>query len=355
MKSVFGMNTSIYLLVVISVVLFLGRYASKFFQPKIQKPDAVEAGSTGKFSATTGPVCAAKNGLYGAVRHLLREGTGANGPGIGYASPGWTPLQAVAGGGHLDVVKPLIREGATINVPASLTSSGLTALDMAARGCRIEVVKCLTNEKPNVDTGGYCSDGHTTLDAAVMGGHLQDAELLLSERADINAPGNSSKGQATLEGAATGGHLGIAERLVREKVDVNMPYGQFGQTVLNSVIGGGHPETVEYLVREKAKVNADSSGCGWTALYSATRGGHLETVERPLIPQHTGLRTVRPDSTRLAVTRGHAKAVKLLLQGGADGNAPGTFHEGLCLLPKPVDGNLGRNFDSTASINHGLG
>ena len=56
---------------------------------------------------------------------------------------GKTALQAAAGGGHLDIVKRLFQEKADVNAPAAAGYWGTTALEAAAAGGHLVVVECL--------------------------------------------------------------------------------------------------------------------------------------------------------------------------------------------------------------------
>ena len=98
----------------------------------------------------------------------------------------WTPLHRAAAGGHDDVVRLLLAEGADIHAEGWC---GETPLHVAARyGHAVVVGTLLANgaDVDRVETDNYC----TPLLYAVYGGHLRATEALLSSGADPNVSGN---------------------------------------------------------------------------------------------------------------------------------------------------------------------
>jgi len=96
-----------------------------------------------------------------------------------------------AGEGQLAIVEKLLAANADINAAATDRSSGLTALQAAAKAGHLAIVEKLLAANADVNaaaTGG--SGGRTALEAAAEKGYLNVVEKLLSANADANATGD---------------------------------------------------------------------------------------------------------------------------------------------------------------------
>jgi ankyrin repeat protein len=94
--------------------------------------------------------------------------------------------------GDLGAVQKLLAEGADIN--AKQTTTGVTALWIAAWQGHTEVVKFLLGK--NVDVNTKATDGTTALWMASEHGHVEVVKLLLEKGADVNAKAITDGGTA---------------------------------------------------------------------------------------------------------------------------------------------------------------
>ena len=102
-----------------------------------------------------------------------------------------TPLMEAASGGHVDIVKLLITQGADVNAQSS---AGNTPLHYAACGGYTDVVKVLIEATANVEE--HNENGHTPLMEAASAGHVEVAKQLLKAGAGINTHSNEFKESA---------------------------------------------------------------------------------------------------------------------------------------------------------------
>ncbi|MEO7725711.1 MAG: ankyrin repeat domain-containing protein, partial [Burkholderiales bacterium] len=101
-----------------------------------------------------------------ATRHLLTRGAEVN-------QPGWTPLMYAASGGHLNVARLLISNGAQVNATAE---NGNTPLMMAAREGHAAVVSLLLAS--GADAGLQTASGATAASIAQERKHPQILDLI---------------------------------------------------------------------------------------------------------------------------------------------------------------------------------
>lgn len=237
---------------------------------------------------------AAVSGKFDTVQLLLAE-----------SIHGRTALQTAAGGGHLEVVKLLLETGANVNISAvddyrrrtydavgetnssdaaqlllASNLSGLTALQAAARGGHLEVVQLLVEKGAKINTTIYYS-GRTAFQAAASGGNMGVIRFLLEKGARINARPAIDYGRTALQAAAGKGHLEAVLFLLERGSDINAPGATGkGRTALQAAAEGGHLELVKLLLEKGANINAPpAKSYGRTALQAAAGAGHLEAVQ----------------------------------------------------------------------------
>jgi len=122
--------------------------------------------------------------------------------------------------------------------------------------------------------------------------------------------------------AATNGDLQRVEQLLKSGVNVNQPLGLPSNSVLNRAVEGGSPEVVEAVLRAGADPNAVGE-TGMNALMMAAFFGKPSIIE--VLLRHGAKKDLveeRHKNTALliAVRKGQAEAVKILINAGADPN-----------------------------------
>ncbi|MED6272798.1 Ankyrin repeat and SAM domain-containing protein 6 [Characodon lateralis] len=191
----------------------------------------------------TGLQFASASGHENLVRFLLRKGASVD----SRNNYGWTPLMQAARFGHLTVAHILLENGAEINGRNRL---GASVLSMAARGGHVHVVKLL------LESGAYVDDFD----------HLAVAADAISNGNNNNSCSTTGFGPA--EGYPVGGGGGG-----RDFMDV---------TALMVASQHGHEATVCLLLEWGSDVNFSQKTTGWGPLMAATLSGK-EAVAQQLV------------------------------------------------------------------------
>jgi ankyrin repeat protein len=134
---------------------------------------------------------AAHTGNIEAVKKHLDAGTDVNAK----DEDGYTPLYAVAGGGHNEIAELLISKGADVNAK---DKDGWTPLHEATMGGHKEVAELLIVKGADVNAKEEF-DGWTPLHFVAGKGHKETARLLITKGADVNA--KDEGGNTPLDGA----------------------------------------------------------------------------------------------------------------------------------------------------------
>jgi len=121
---------------------------------------------------------AAHKGNIEAVKQHLDAGTDVNAK----DEDGYTPLYAVAGGGHKEIAELLIAKGADVNPKRE---DGATPLLIAAVAGHKEVAELLIAK--GADVNAKDKKGWTLLQHAVMMSKREIVGLLIAKGADVNA------------------------------------------------------------------------------------------------------------------------------------------------------------------------
>ncbi|KAJ8010681.1 hypothetical protein DPEC_G00077650 [Dallia pectoralis] len=184
---------------------------------------------------------ASASGHENLVRFLLRKGASVD----SRNSYGWTPLMQATRFGHLNVAHILLENGAEIN---GRNRMGASVLTMAARGGHTHVAKLL------LESGAFVDDYD----------HLALAEGV--------ANGNNNNSVVGLGGGG------------REFMDI---------TALLAASQHGHEAAVRLLLEWGSEVNFSQKTTGWGALMLATLGGKMavvrQLVERGADPDHVNV------------------------------------------------------------------
>ncbi|XP_008305927.1 ankyrin repeat and SAM domain-containing protein 6 [Cynoglossus semilaevis] len=182
---------------------------------------------------------ASASGHENLVRFLLRKGASVD----SRNNYGWTPLMQAARFGHLTVAHILLENGAEMNGRNRLGASVLT---MAARGGHTHVVKLL------LESGAYVDDYD----------HL-------AVTAEVVSNGNNNN---SCSAAGFGGSEGCPEvGSIREFMDI---------TALTVASQHGHEATVRLLLEWGSDVNFSQKTTGWGPLMTATLSGKVAVAQQ---------------------------------------------------------------------------
>ncbi|MBT3380947.1 MAG: hypothetical protein HN742_16155 [Lentisphaerae bacterium] len=143
----------------------------------------------------------------------------------------WTceiPLISAAQGGHSDVVRLLVANGADVNLQGEAWDA---ALHHAAYRGHLEIVKFLVTNGADVS---LFKSHDTPLHSAASGGQVEVARVLLAHGADVNWQGIDKA--TPLETAVFHGQLKMVEFLLANGADVNSR-GLYGRTPLYVAAG----------------------------------------------------------------------------------------------------------------------
>ncbi|XP_076174429.1 no mechanoreceptor potential C isoform X4 [Ptiloglossa arizonensis] len=230
-----------------------------------------------------------------------------------------TPLQLAAEGGHAEVVKALVRAGAscadenqagftavhlaaqhghgqvlevmrsTQSLRISSKKLGVTALHVAAYFGQADTVRELLTHVPGTvksdpPTGGSLvgelgsESGMTPLHLAAYSGNENVVRLLLNSAGVQVEAATTENGFNPLHLACFGGHITVVGLLLSRSAELLHSSDRYGKTGLHIAATHGHYQMVEVLLGQGAEINATDKN-GWTPLHCAARAGYLDVVK----------------------------------------------------------------------------
>lgn len=247
-----------------------------------------------------------------------------------YDSLGATSLLDAVWSGEISVVAALIDHGADVN--AKHREAGSTPLHYAIVTNHPAIADLLIRKGADIRTK-YRS-GTSPLHLAASRGLTGVVQLLLARGVPVNDSGADG---APLDEAAWNGHADAARALIAAGANVNRRNEETGATALHAAAAKGHTEVAQLLLDAHADLDAlDNSGA--TPLDDAlhyrqikvanlllSRGGKMNFSQlrgaAPARPE--GIGQAGPRALHDAILRGQAELVAVLIEQGADVNAPG--------------------------------
>lgn len=217
-----------------------------------------------------------------------------------------TALHNAAMSGNVNMVDILIQHKADVNIP---DEDGITPLYMAVRGNHKEVVSLLLDNGATVNF--INKDGASALCCAVLLNNKDILEMLIKKGANVNENG----GEPLMNAILTGRRLALKSLLQSEGIDVHMDYN--GRNALGAAAEAGHWNIVKMLIDKGVAV--DSITGTVTPLLVAVIKGHAEFVDVLLENKADPNLTPPGEASPLhwAVEAGHAAVVESLLRWGA--------------------------------------
>ncbi|KAL4218204.1 Oxysterol-binding protein-related protein 1 [Mactra antiquata] len=154
------------------------------------------------------------------------------------ANRGWTPLHLSAYFGHVDVVKILIQNGASVN---EVNNLGDTPLHKAAHTGRLDVVTLLLQHEADVSV--INAEGHTAKTVAKT-----DEITKLIEAAELH---DASRQEEEFMTSVRLGHVDEIDQLVTKgTLSMTNCKDSFGNTPLHIAAQAGQKEAVVYLLQK---------------------------------------------------------------------------------------------------------
>jgi ankyrin repeat protein len=289
---------------------------------------------------------AAESSDYETVEMLLKKGANINAQGgyYGYA------LQAAAACGRDKDVELLLLQGADSNAQGGYFGNALQTAAMLGRN---DIVKSLLKQGADVNAqGGPCGNA---LCAAVIESQAAAVRTLLQNGADVNSKieiyGNA------LQAAMMERHEGIAELLVEAGADTNPPESTVNAWLQTALTPQTEGQFLETLLKQRLHLGADTQEISRrflergirTTLYKKTMellfNGELEANNQWIYDFSCWLAMTddkfddaarlvekganpnsyfkgQPTGLALAMYNGAEEAAAVLLDNGADINAP---------------------------------
>lgn len=250
------------------------------------------------------------------VRDLLGRGVNPDFAFRDFLGIYMTPLDFAAANGNHDVVKALIKGGATVDAK---TSDGVTALFHAAQWGRPDIALTLIAAGANVNT--VMIKGATPLMMAAAMGKLEAVNVLIDAGADVNAAVVDGSTAASL--ASSLGHLDVIDRLTRAGASIS------NGVLLMDASSRGDIDLVNRLIDDGTDVNVKNNG-GETPLLFASEKGRLD-VMKALVRAGADVNVKNGDGNTPLLLLGNKETYEaedeildvttILIKAGADVNA----------------------------------
>ncbi|UPK89666.1 hypothetical protein LCI18_000601 [Fusarium solani-melongenae] len=301
------------------------------------------------FDVQTALQAAAESGDIDMVQLLLDRGAFVNAP--PYDDGGLTALQAAIYSGNQDIIELLIRQGGEINAkPARY--GGHTCLTAAVFTGNIDLVDMLLNLGADInptrsDPGKslflfFANHSHfpTHLCAAIRAGSFGMAFRLIEAGADVNRPSlDGDDGifynfglQTPLEAAIMEKNNQLINLLIDYHADVNYSHDdmRFG-TALRTAIVCKNREAIQLLLSHGADPGSAmplASVIRWTSspvdleIFQMLINHNAEVNPQPEERAHEFFQPAFETPLQAALHVGHEELASMLLEAGADFNAP---------------------------------
>ena len=239
-----------------------------------------------------------------------------------------TPLTIASSEGHVDIVRELIRAGASMHnneevagadIHLKSKKDGRTALHIACAKGHLKCAQLLLDAESKLNEADDY-DYWTQLILATLFGHEEVVSELLQRGADIHMKGKKD-GRTALHNACVKGHLKCAQLLLDAGSKLNEADDYDNRTPLILAALFGHEKVVSELLQRGADIHVKSREHGRTALHNACAMGELKCAQLLLdagsrLNEGNEYDNLTP--LILAALFRHKEVVSELLQRGAD-------------------------------------
>ncbi|XP_061095588.1 ankyrin repeat and SAM domain-containing protein 6-like [Conger conger] len=294
---------------------------------------------------------AAANGHENIVRFLLRKGASVD----SRNNYGWTPLMQAARFGHMNVAQIFLENGAEIN---GKNRMGASVLTMAARGGHTGMVKLLMESGAFVDdydhldvpegNGNNNNNGGgarefldiTALMAAAQHGHEAGVRLLLEWGADVNATLKTT-GWSPLMLATLNGKVGVAQQLVERGADPDQ-VNVLAKTAFEIALQLQQKDVKAYLDSITTVRPQPDDEKRRPDVFSALKLGNSQLVKEILDEDPAQVNMANGDGASalmIAAVSGQLEVVQLLVERSADVDKQDSVHGWTALMQATYHGN----------------
>ncbi|XP_047935540.1 ankyrin repeat and SAM domain-containing protein 6 isoform X3 [Anser cygnoides] len=296
-----------------------------------------EAGNTGLQFAAAG-------GHEQLVRFLLRKGASVQ----SRNHYGWSPLMQAARFGHLSVAHILLENGADLNAQNKL---GANVLTMASRGGHVSMVKLLLESGAFVDNYDHFSTNVlnssrddlpdiTPLMAAAQHGHEAVVHLLLDWGADCNYT-VKTMGWSPLMLAAVSGKVSLAQQLMEKGANPDH-LNVLHKTPFEISVGFKHKDMKDYLeslttIRPQADTEKRQPD-----VFHALKLGNFQLVKEIVDEDPSQVNITNVDGASplmIAAVTGQLPLVQLLVEKNAEIDKQDNVHGWTALMQATYHGN----------------
>ncbi|XP_040405285.1 ankyrin repeat and SAM domain-containing protein 6 isoform X2 [Cygnus olor] len=296
-----------------------------------------EAGNTGLQFAAAG-------GHEQLVRFLLRKGASVQ----SRNHYGWSPLMQAARFGHLSVAHILLENGADLNAQNKL---GANVLTMASRGGHVSMVKLLLESGAFVDNYDHFSTNVlnssrddlpdiTPLMAAAQHGHEAVVHLLLDWGADCNYT-VKTMGWSPLMLAAVSGKVSLAQQLMEKGANPDH-LNVLHKTPFEISVGFKHKDMKDYLeslttIRPQADTEKRQPD-----VFHALKLGNFQLVKEIVDEDPSQVNITNVDGASplmIAAVTGQLPLVQLLVEKNAEVDKQDNVHGWTALMQATYHGN----------------
>lgn len=224
---------------------------------------------------------------------------------------GYTPLHYAIQGGHIDMAKFLVEQGAKV---ISGRNFDHTVLHLAARSGDLPIIQYFVEH--GIDINVRDAKGCTALHSVSEIGNLTTVKYLVELGSDINVKDND--GCTPLHTAVLSYNLDTVKYLIECGADIDSR-DNLGCTVLHSAANSHNWDIVKYLMELGMEVNSKKR-YGSTVLHSAIWLGDLDIVKY-LVEHGADVKDDNCKALNLAAQYGKLDIVEYLVECGLDINA----------------------------------
>uniref|UniRef100_A0A8C9Y5U5 Ankyrin repeat and sterile alpha motif domain containing 6 n=1 Tax=Sander lucioperca TaxID=283035 RepID=A0A8C9Y5U5_SANLU len=283
---------------------------------------------------------ASASGHENLVRFLLRKGASVD----SRNNYGWTPLMQAARFGHLTVAHILLENGAEINGRNRLGASVLT---MAARGGHTHVVKLLLESGAYVDDCGEgCPGGGRefmdiiALMVASQHGHEASVRLLLEWGSDVNFS-QKTTGWGPLMVATLSGKVAVTQQLVERGADPDR-INVLSKTAFELAMQLKQRDIKAYLDSITTVRPQTDDDRRRPDVFSALKLGNSQLVKEILEEDPTQVNSSNQEGASplmMAAVSGQLEVVQLMVEKNADIDKQDGVHGWTALMQATYHGN----------------